>query len=134
MSTIHARIRQRREELRLTQQQLAERIGVTYQTIQQWETEPNPDNPKVLSTAPKRTRLALVAEVLGVSEEWLATGRDLSGELRDPIAEQLVAIYQALPGPLQEALLQSANALYVAADPSRQDRANPYKGKKPPQK
>jgi transcriptional regulator with XRE-family HTH domain len=132
METIHARIRQRREALRLTQAQLAEQLGVSYQTIQQWETEPDPSNPKVLSTAPRRSRLTLVAQVLGVTEEWLITGRGPDGASHDPIAKQLMDIYQSLPEHLQEALMQSANAFAVAADPAKRSTANPYPNKKPP--
>lgn len=118
--------------MRLTQTQLAEKLGVSYQTVQQWETEPDPSNPKVLSTAPKRSRLSQVAEALEVTEEWLITGRGPDGALHDPIAQQLVAIYQSLPEHLQEALMQSANAFAVAVDPSKRGPANPYAGKKPP--
>lgn len=132
MESIHARIRLRREALRLTQAQLAERLGVSYQTIQQWETEPDPSNPKVLSTAPKRSRLVEVAKALEVTEEWLVTGRGPDGMPHDPIAQQLMSIYQSLPEHLQEALMQSANAFAVAADPSKRGPANPYGGKKPP--
>jgi transcriptional regulator with XRE-family HTH domain len=134
VESIHTRIKARRAALNLTQQQLAERVGVTYQTVQQWETEPDPSNPKVLSTAPKRTRLAQVAAALGVTEEWLVTGRDGDGRPHDPIANQLVGIYAQLPEHLQEALMQTANALLVAADPTKRSAANPYPGKAPPGK
>lgn len=134
MESIHSRIRSRRLALNLTQPQLAQRLGVTYQTVQQWETEPDPSNPKVLSTAPKRTRLAQVAQVLGVTEEWLVTGRDADGQQFDPIAQQLVGIYQALPENLQEVLMQSANALLIAADPLKRGPGNPYPGTPPPGK
>lgn len=107
---------------------------MTYQTVQQWETEPDPSNPRVLSTAPKRTRLAQVAQALGVTEEWLVTGRDADGRRVDPIAEQLIGIYQQLPEHLQEALLQQANTLLIAVDPTRRSAANPYPGKAPPGK
>lgn len=105
---------------------------MTYQTIQQWETEPDPLNPKTLSTAPKRSRLSQVAQALGVTEEWLVTGRDADGRKVDPIANQLLGIYEQLPEHLQEALLQQANTLLIASDPTKRSVANPYPGKTPP--
>lgn len=130
--SIHARIKERRLVLKLSQEKLGELLGVKYQTIQQWETEPDAANPKVLSTAPKRTRLADVARVLGVTEEWLVTGREGDASHLDPIEQQLVMLYRALPAEIQEVLLQQANGLYSALNPRRKDRANPYGGKKPP--
>lgn len=133
MDSIHARIRQRREALGLSQSELARRLGVSYQTVQMWEREPDPSRPGT-STAPKRARLAEVAQILGVTPEWLLTGRDPEGRAYDPIADQLVSIYRTLPDELQEVLVQQANALLIAADPTRRSVANPYPGVKPPRK
>lgn len=131
MSTIHKRIKQRREELGLSQGQLAEALGVKYQTVQQWEKDPEPG---VLSTAPKRTRMAEVAGILGVTETWLRTGMDDDGAKSDPIEQQLLGLYRELTPELQEALLQQANGLYIALNPEKRNRGNPYSGKKPPAK
>lgn len=46
-------------------EQLAALVGVSYQTIQQWENG---------KTAPKRQRLAKVADALGVTVEFLSLG------------------------------------------------------------
>jgi transcriptional regulator with XRE-family HTH domain len=115
--TIHARIRERRGALQLSQKQLAEALQVTYQTVQQWETEPDPANPSTLSTAPKRTRLAKVAQVLGVTEEWLLTGRDPEGRLHDPGKSQLEMFYDGMTPEMRHVLLATANTLYNLSNP-----------------
>lgn len=76
MNTIHQRIKSLRETLGLSMEQLAERVSVSWQTVQQWENG---------KTAPKRARLEAVAEALGTSAEYLAVG-------------QLPAPHDATPG------------------------------------
>lgn len=128
--SIHARIRERRLALKLSQQELAERIGVEYQTVQHWEREPGDG---VKSAAPKRTRLQRVAEVLGVTPEWLMTGKDSDGNVVDPIKQQLVFFYDGMSAELQSALVAHANALYNASKGSGPpDPADPYRGKNVP--
>jgi transcriptional regulator with XRE-family HTH domain len=135
MPTIHARIRRRRQALNLSQEQLAEVLNVTRQTVQQWETEPGPPGSKVLSTAPKRTRLADVARVLGVTEEWLVTGRDPEGRLQDPGKDQLDRFYEGMTPEMRHILIAQANTLYNLSNPGRPpDSADPYPGKSPPPK
>ncbi|MFQ1062177.1 XRE family transcriptional regulator [Bordetella trematum] len=65
MSTIHQRIKSFREQLSLSMEQLAERVGVSWQTVQQWENG---------KTAPKRARLEAVAAALGTTAEQLLLG------------------------------------------------------------
>lgn len=67
MSDIHARIKQLREGLGLSMEMLAEKVGVSWQTVQQWENG---------KTAPKRKRLDDVAEVLGTTSDFLMFGRE----------------------------------------------------------
>ena len=62
---VHARIKERREALGLSMEQLAEKFGVSWQTVQQWEKR----------TAPKRLRLEGVAEALETTVEYLLYGR-----------------------------------------------------------
>ena len=69
MQNIHDRIRLLRTSKDLSMEALARLVGVTWQTIQQWENG---------STAPRRTRLQKVADVLGVTIERLLYGADLS--------------------------------------------------------
>lgn len=65
MATIHQRIKALREKRQLSMEQLAERVGVSWQTIQQWENG---------KTAPKRARLEAVAHALDTTPEYLAVG------------------------------------------------------------
>lgn len=70
--SIHSVIRSNRIRLKLTEQQLAERCGVSRPAVQQWEKEGG--------TAPKRAIQPLVVEVLGISLAQLhETGADKDG-------------------------------------------------------
>jgi transcriptional regulator with XRE-family HTH domain len=62
-----ARIRSARRALGLSQQQLAERIGIRRAAVTQWESS--------AGTLPSTINLMQVAIELRVSFEWLATGR-----------------------------------------------------------
>jgi transcriptional regulator with XRE-family HTH domain len=132
MDTIHARIRECRKALKLSQEALAEASGVSRQAVQQWETEPDPENPEVLSSAPRRTRLAKVARALGVSEEWLLTGRDPDGQTHDPIKAQLDMFYAGMSEQMRHALVAHANTLHNLSNPDADGRFDPFGGKKPP--
>lgn len=68
MGDIHSRIKQLRESQELSMETLAGRLGVAWQTIQQWE-KPN-------GTAPKRARLEAVAKQLGTTAFFLLTGEN----------------------------------------------------------
>lgn len=70
MSTIHERIARRRAELGLSYEALGEQLGVSWQTVQQWEKE----------TAPKRTRLSDVAKALQTTPEFLLLGTEEKSE------------------------------------------------------
>jgi transcriptional regulator with XRE-family HTH domain len=57
--SIHKRIREGREALKLSEEEFAKRCGVSRGAVQHWEREDG--------TAPNRARQAKVAEVLGIS-------------------------------------------------------------------
>ena len=57
-NTLGSRIGDGRRALSLTVEQLAERVGVSKQTVSQWETD---------QTSPRAGLLPTLAEVLGVS-------------------------------------------------------------------
>lgn len=78
MPTIHKRIKDLREKLGLSMEQLADRIPVSWQTVQQWENG---------KTAPKRARLEAVAKALNTTPEYLAVG-----PITDPDADEFIAI------------------------------------------
>jgi phage repressor protein C with HTH and peptisase S24 domain len=74
--SIHARIRKKREELGISQAELARRVGVSTQAVQQWE-EDDPEK----QTAPRRATRKKVAEALGVTLIWLEYGEELPAYL-----------------------------------------------------
>ena len=60
------RIRKARRHAELTQQALADRMGVTRGAVANWECA---------DAVPAARRMGRIAKVTGVSYEWLATGR-----------------------------------------------------------
>ncbi|GAA4648035.1 helix-turn-helix transcriptional regulator [Kistimonas scapharcae] len=65
MSLMIRLIKSRREK-RLSQQALADLIGVSRSALAQWETD---------MSRPSLDNLRKISETLGVSFEWIATGR-----------------------------------------------------------
>lgn len=61
--SIHKRLKELRADKNKSLQEVADGIGVSWQTVQQWEKEDG--------TAPKRTRLEAVAKYYGVSSNYL---------------------------------------------------------------
>lgn len=108
--SIHQRIRDRRIALGLNSQEaLAKLVGVTWQTVQQWEKEGG--------TAPNRNRIKKVAEVLEVTPGWLQNGsHEASGQLRDPAQSDVVAQPVAATPPWIEPEAYRLLALYYSAD------------------
>jgi transcriptional regulator with XRE-family HTH domain len=66
--TINQRIKRRREALKISQAGLARLMGVSTQSVQQWESN-GPDR-----TTPRRTKRAKLATVLKTTEDWLEFG------------------------------------------------------------
>lgn len=66
--SFNKRIKQRREELGLTQAGLARLLQVTTQAVQHWESAGKD------STTPKRGKRAKLAEILKTTEGWLEFG------------------------------------------------------------
>ncbi|TNH41494.1 XRE family transcriptional regulator [Photorhabdus luminescens] len=67
MKTMHKRIKQARLAKKLTQAELADMLGVTPQSVQQWES----------STEPRKSRLTALASILDVDVNWLLFGETL---------------------------------------------------------
>lgn len=64
---IHQRIKQRRQDLGYASHlAFAQAVGVSWQTVQQWEKEGG--------TAPNRSRIGKVAAALETTPEWLLYG------------------------------------------------------------
>lgn len=69
------RIRIARKGAKLSQQALADKVGVERPAVTQWESE-NPGN----RTKPKIEMLPKIARATGTSETWLITGTDSTGQ------------------------------------------------------
>ncbi len=131
--SIHARIKARRLQLGLSQEQLAKEVGVSYQAVQQWENEPDPDDPKVISTAPQRSRMPDVVRVLQTTEMFLREGRDSAGGDLDPNEQQLIAMYRSVDADWRDFILQQTNEVYSRANKGKPPSVgDPFSGKKPP--
>lgn len=64
---IHERIKRGRIAKRMSMEELAEKLGVTWQAVQQWENG---------GTTPRRKRVEQIAQVLDMSEMEVALGKD----------------------------------------------------------
>ena len=113
---IGARLRERRVALGLTQQQLAELVGITYQQAHKYETGAN----RIAAG-----RLHLLARALGVEPGYFFEGLGSGGPPRPtPRQRQMIELarsFAALPRRQQEALVEVARALAGAepgADPA----------------
>jgi transcriptional regulator with XRE-family HTH domain len=109
------RIRHRRWMVGMTQQQLAERVGIKFQQIQKYETGMN---------RVSASRLWDVAEALGVAISFFFEGLDsahkpvseVNGDmLADKEALELVRSYYAIPEAQRRRLFDLARALSDAA-------------------
>lgn len=78
--TIGDRIKARRDSEQLSQQDVATRVDVTPQSVQQWEAG---------KTAPRGKRLDSLAHALGCSKEWLLFG---SGDLPNEPATRFTKV------------------------------------------
>lgn len=76
MDTIHTRIKDCREKLSLSQQELAAAVGVTYQAVQQWEKEDG------TGTTPRGKRMDALAAALNTTPAYLVFGTDSGPSLR----------------------------------------------------
>jgi len=108
---VGARVRERRVMLGLTQQQLAELIGITYQQAHKYEKGANR-----ISAG----RLFVIAQALGVEVAYFFEGAG-AGPAPVPTGQQrlqleLARAFVALPRPQQEALCAFARALAGGGD------------------
>jgi len=109
------RIRHRRWMVGMTQQQLADRVGIKFQQIQKYETGMN---------RVSASRLWDIAEVLGVAISFFFEGiddkrevsRGVEGDmLADKEALELVRSYYAIPEAQRRRLFDLARVLSDAA-------------------
>lgn len=77
--TVSARIREKRKEQRLTQQELADKAGVSLKTIQRWENG---------ERSPRADEMNRLAEALKVSPGYFLDGADDNLALPEGITER----------------------------------------------
>lgn len=108
------RVRHRRWMIGMTQQQLAERVGIKFQQIQKYETGMNRIS---------ASRLWDIAAVLGVPVSFFFEGLNEDGSepastgdlLSDREAQELVRSYYAIPENQRRRLFELARVLSDAA-------------------
>ncbi len=109
------RIRQRRWLIGMTQQQLADHVGIKFQQIQKYETGMN---------RVSASRLWDIADAVGVAISFFFEGLDEGAESLDPPAAdlmadkealQLVRSYYAIPEEQRRRLFDLAKVLSHAA-------------------
>lgn len=126
--SIGARIRAAREQLGLSQAQLARTLGITRSACSQWEASDG--------TAPKRERLEQIAQLLGVSYEWLATGRSgPESAVGEPPARyassltaeqrEMIELFNGLNHDSRRSLLDFLRALQAARPAANAGAGNP---------
>ena len=91
------RIAEAREARGWTQEQLAEAIGTTQQTIQRWESG---------QIEPKLTSVRKISNALGITVSFILNINDEnSGELLSDNERELVSLYRSLSYKGQNAIL-----------------------------
>ncbi len=103
--TIGQRIKKRRETMKLTQQQLAEALGVTAQHVSAIEKD---------KRAPSLDSLVRLAEELGVTIDFLVTSKE--GVITDPIPA--IRADKKLKIEIKRALITLIQTLYSESDKS----------------
>ena len=100
-ATFGDRLALARESQNLTQEQLAKRLGLRVQTVQNWEFD---------RSEPRANRLQMVAGFLNVSMIWLLTGEGVGGPTPrgggDPVSAEL----SALLGEIRDIRLSNVKA------------------------
>lgn len=114
--SIHATIRSHRLRLGMTEQQLADRVGVTRAAVQQWEREGG--------TAPRRSKQQDVANALEISLAELLGAAPPAGEIAATHGEMLPSAAPAVMAPtpapgelvVREPLLANAGSMGMGND------------------
>lgn len=77
METLGIRLKQKRKEKKITQQQLADSIGVSKTSVIYWEKDEN---------IPKHESLTLLSRILGVTPDWLLKGIEAQNNNSDALS------------------------------------------------
>lgn len=117
MDTLGKRIRYARETLAgVTQAAIARQFGITRNAVSAWESD---------KTIPATPKLRKIAEITGVSVQWLIYGGDLdpeSGRPIDPVDDSLALFIARLTGAKRRkalAILQASFAYEEAEAPEK---------------
>lgn len=109
MQNIHSRIYQGRKEKGLSLEQLAEKVGVSWQSVQNWENG---------QSAPKRTRIAAVEKALEKPNGWLMFGEQSEAKIKEKKVLQqltnrekaLLELYNGLSADQQEEFFKTLSS------------------------
>lgn len=80
MNTVGSRIKFRRRQLKLTQKDLAEYLGISASAVTQWEKD---------ATDPSSENLLRLSQVLTCKPEWIMSGK---GEIDEPSRSQITSV------------------------------------------
>lgn len=94
--SIHSRIKERRMARNMSRYELAEAVGVSWQSVQLWETEGK--------TAPKRARLSAVAKALDCTEDYLISGTHSESTISNAQQKWLGLLKDLTSGDIEEFL------------------------------
>ena len=86
METLGSRLKELRRQRNLTQQKIADALGVSKTSVIYWEKDEN---------VPKHESLIALAKTLGTTTEWLLNGVAAPEKSNADIAKMEVGIYQA---------------------------------------
>ena len=100
-ATFGDRLALARESQNLTQEQLAKRLGLRVQTIQNWESD---------RSEPRANKLQMLAGFLYVSMIWLLTGEGDGGPAARDKAKTLPAELSALLGEIRDIRVANVKA------------------------
>lgn len=107
METLGTRLKQLRKDNRLTQQQLADAIGVSKTSVIYWEKDEN---------LPKHESLMALTKVLKTTSQWLLSGVPIPEKSNADIAQMEVGIYQdGDPVPEGYVAIDYYDDVYVSA-------------------
>jgi transcriptional regulator with XRE-family HTH domain len=110
------RIRHRRWMVGMTQQQLAEKVGIKFQQIQKYETGMNRVSASRLWDISEALSVPISFFFEGLDEQVPASGKSLPGDiLADKEALELVRSYYAIPENQRRRLFELARVLSDAA-------------------
>jgi transcriptional regulator with XRE-family HTH domain len=101
--TMAGRIRERREHLGLTQEQVGHHFGISREAVQQWE--------KKGGTTPRGKRLRALADLLQCGLRWLITGEGDPHVRESPLESRLIDTFRTLPEGDQAVVILLADSL-----------------------